>query len=130
MTLADTSAWVEFLRDTGSPANARVRELLHAPAELAVTDPVLMEVLAGARSRAEHDSLRRLLRRCELIPAEPGDYEAAAALYRACRRRGETVRNMIDCLVAVVALRSGAALLHADEDFDAIARTAPLRIAG
>jgi predicted nucleic acid-binding protein len=60
---------------------------------------------------------------------EPADYEAAAGLFRACRRHGETVRNLVDCLIAAVALRVGAALIHADSDFDAIARTTPLRVA-
>ncbi len=129
VTLADTSAWVEFLRNTDSHANERVRELLHTPDQLAVTEPVLMEVLAGAGSREERDSLRRMLRRCELVTVEPADYEAAAGLLRACRRHGETVRNVVDCLIAAVALRAGIALLHADADFDAIARTTPLQVA-
>ncbi len=49
-------------------------------------------------------------------------YEDAADLYRACRRAGETVRTLTDCLVAALAIRTGAAVLHADEDFAAIAR--------
>ena len=58
------------------------------------------------------------------------DYEHAADPYRRCRRAGETVRKLTDCLIAVVALRTGAALLHTDRDFDAIARNAPLRVVG
>jgi predicted nucleic acid-binding protein len=58
------------------------------------------------------------------------DFEAAAELYRRCRRGGETVRTLMDCLVAAVALRTGAAVLHQDRDYDAIARHAPLQIAG
>ena len=50
MILVDTSAWIEFLRDTGSPVCNRVDELLEA--ELAICDPIRMEVLAGARERA------------------------------------------------------------------------------
>ena len=48
MILADTSAWVEFLRGTGSETNLRLRGLLEDD-ELSTTDVVLMEVLAGAR---------------------------------------------------------------------------------
>ncbi len=47
MILVDTSAWVEFLRDTGSPACQAVDELLAG--DLAICDVVTMEVLAGAR---------------------------------------------------------------------------------
>ena len=130
MILADTSAWVEFLRGTGSPTNRRLHELLRERGALFATDAVLMELLAGARDRAERESLRRLVARCGFIPTQgPGDYETAADIYHGCRRRGESIRSLLDCLIAAVAIRSGAALLHADTDFDAIGRIAPLRIA-
>lgn len=126
MTLADTSAWVEFLRGTGSRANRAVRRLLAEDA-LATTDVVLMEVLAGARDQAHRNDLRGLLARCELIPVEgPGDYESAADAYLACRRAGTTPRSLTDCLIAAVAIRSGVPLLHADADFARIARHLPL----
>jgi predicted nucleic acid-binding protein len=128
--LADTSAWVEYLRATGSAVHQRLRALLAAGEALAVTDVVLMEVLAGAADDVHRDRLR-LLAGCEYLPVEaPADYEQAADLYRLCRARGVTVRRLPDCLIAVVALRSGAAVLHADRDFDAIARCAPLQIVG
>ena len=44
MILVDTSAWIEFLRDTGSPICKRVDDLLAA--EVATCDVVRMEVLA------------------------------------------------------------------------------------
>ena len=129
MTLADTSAWVEFLRGTGSDINVRLRDLLDRD-ELATTDVVLMELLAGAADDDHRDRLRGLLRRCEFVPTEgPRDYEDAAELYRACRRGGDTVRALTDCLIASVAIRSRIGLLHADRDFDAIARHAPLELA-
>lgn len=129
MILADTSAWIEFLRGTGSEANVRLRDLLERN-ELGTTDVVRMELLAGARDDAHRDELRGLLARCEFAPTEgPGDYEAAAELYRACRRAGHTVRALTDCLIASVAIRSRAALLHADADFDVLARHTPLEIA-
>jgi predicted nucleic acid-binding protein len=59
---------------------------------------------------------------------EPSDWELAAALYRACRRAGTAIRRLPDCLVAVVAMRVGADLLHQDADFDAIAQYAPLAV--
>ena len=47
MILVDTSAWVEFLCDTGSPVGERVDALLGD--EMAICHPVRMELLAGAR---------------------------------------------------------------------------------
>ena len=50
MILADTSAWVEYDRGTGSTADQRIAELIAGDGPLMVTEPVMMEVLAGARN--------------------------------------------------------------------------------
>jgi predicted nucleic acid-binding protein len=52
---------------------------------------------------------------------EDVDYRFAAALYRECRRQGTTIRRLPDCLIAAIAIRNDAELLHDDADFDAIA---------
>ena len=126
MILVDTSAWIEFLRDTGSAACERVETLLDA--EIATCDAVRMEVLAGARDERHLQSLRRLLARAVLIPTSPKDYDNAAALYRQCRRKGETVRKSIDCLIAAVAISAEVPILHNDVDFDVLARHTPLQV--
>jgi len=129
--LVDTSAWVEYLRASGHAADQRLSNLIEGDAELATTEPVVMEVLAGARDEADASRLRRLLLRTELVPVEGlTDYEEAAAVYRRCRTQGETVRRIVDCLIAAVATRNGVAVLHADRDFEAIARHTPLAIDG
>jgi predicted nucleic acid-binding protein len=122
----DTSAWVEFLRDTGSEVCVAVDRLLDA--DLAICDAVSMEVLAGARSERHLIQLRGLLGRATMLPTTPADYEVAASMYRTCRASGETVRKLIDCLIAAVAVRAGAEILHADADFTALARHVGLRI--
>lgn len=126
MIFVDTSAWVEFLRDTGSCACNRVDELLDA--DIATSDPIRMEVLAGARDERHLSDLRRLLARASIVRTEPSDYEAAAALYRTCRRGGDTVRKLIDCLIAALAIRADLPILHADSDFDVLAHHTTLCI--
>ena len=126
MILIDTSAWVEFLRDTGSPACNRVEAVLERG--IATCDPIRMEVLAGARDEWHLAGLRRLLARATTLPTTSADYEEAAALYRLCRRRGETVRSLSDCLIAAVAIRAGVPVLHHDRDFAVVARHTALRI--
>jgi len=124
--LIDTSAWVEFLRDTGTPVCQRVDDLLDG--DVATCHPVRMELLAGARGEQHLNELRRLLARAALLPTHDTDYESAAALFRTCRRNGETVRRLLDCLIAATAIRAGVAVLHADSDFDTLARHTDLRI--
>ena len=126
MILVDTSAWVEFLRDTGSPACVRVGRLLGT--DLATCDAVRMELLAGARNERHRRDLRSLIARAALVPLQPIDFDQAAALYRQCRRRGETVRVLMDCLIGALAIRADLPVLHCDGDFDALARHTPLRV--
>lgn len=58
----------------------------------------------------------------------PRDYEDGAALYRDCRRRGETVRKLIDCLIGAIAIRAGVPVLQADGDFEVLARHSSLQL--
>lgn len=129
MILVDTSAWIEFLRATGSDAHLHLRAALEGGERLAATDVVLMELLAGARDEGDRDRLRRLVFGLEFVAVEgPDDYERAAELYRLCRRAGETPRKLSDCLIAAVAIRCGCVVLAADADFETIARHTPLRL--
>jgi len=124
--LVDTSAWIEFLRDTGSPIRQRVDDLLAT--EIATCDAVRMKVLAGARDEQRLQPLRRLLARASSLPTAPVDYDAAAAIYRSCRQRGHTVRKLIDCLIAAVAIRGNLPVLYRDADFDVLAQHTRLRV--
>lgn len=98
-------------------------ELIGGGHPLAVTQPVAMEVLAGARSDAQEADLRRLLLRFHLLPFDAAsDFDAATRIYRRCRGAGVTPRGMVDCLIAAVAWRTSAALLARDADMERVAR--------
>jgi predicted nucleic acid-binding protein len=131
MILADTSAWVAYDRASGSDVDGRLAHLIGGGGgTLAVTEPVLMEVLAGARDERSGWRLRRLLTSFRWIPLDPvTDCEGAARIYRACRATGVTPRGLVDCMIANIALRTGAELLAADGDFARIAGVVPLRLA-
>ena len=122
MILVDASAWVEYDRATGSAVDRRLTDLIAEGGPLAVTEPVVMEVLGGARSDARENDLRRLLLRFELVALDAtADFEADARIYRRCRRTGVTPRGLIDCLIAAVAWRRGATLLAQDVDLHRVA---------
>jgi predicted nucleic acid-binding protein len=120
--LADTSAWVEYDRATGSSVDHRMAELIADGGRLAVTEPVMMEVLAAARDEANEQNLRRLLRSVGWLPFDaPTDFDAATRIYRRSRQSGVTPRGMIDCMIAAVAWRHDAALLCCAIDLDRVA---------
>lgn len=129
MILVDSSVWVEYDRATGSPPHLRLRELIETDGPVAVTEPVIMEVLAGARDDRREADLRRLLRRFELLSFDAvSDFDGAVGIYRRCRAAGVTPRGMIDCMIAAVAWRRGAALLAHDADIDRIARIVDVQL--
>ena len=122
MILADTSAWVEYDRATGSPVDRRLTELIADGGPIAVTEPVIMEVVAGARGDDREADLRRLLLRFHLLAFDvAADFDAATSIYRQCRKVGVTPRGLIDCLISSVARRNQATLLAADADLSRVA---------
>ena len=58
MILADTSAWIEYDRATGSPVDRRLSELVKAAGRVAVPDP--MEEAAGALGQRAASTRSRL----------------------------------------------------------------------
>lgn len=126
MILVDTSAWVEFDRATGSDTHFALRSLIAAGQAIAATEPIVMELVAGTGDRRR---ARKLLRGAETIPfVSPTDFSAAATLYSDCRASGRTPRNMIDCMIAAVAIRARVPLLARDRDFEQIAAVSDLTI--
>ena len=129
MILVDTSAWVEFDRATGSTVDLRLTHLISTTDEVAVTEPVVMEVLAGARDQRREQDLRRLLSRFSLLRFRPVvHFDGAVAIYRACRAEGVTPRGLVDCMIAAVAQGAGAALLAQDRDLARIATVMDMRL--
>lgn len=125
----DTSAWVEFDRATGSEIDRRVVGAV-GDGSAASTEPVLMEVLAGARDEHAAESLRGMLTSLHWIPFDAvADFEGAAKVYRTCRAKGVTPAGLVDCLIGSVALRAGVPLLTADSGFARMAQVLPLRLA-
>ena len=121
--ITDTSAWVEFLRGTGSPVHLRLREEIERGGTVLVPELVVMELLVGASDDRAVRQLRRLLHSFEIVPLAPlVDTERAAGLQRRCRAAGQSVRNMVDCLIAAVAVRLGEPVLHVNRDFDVLVK--------
>jgi predicted nucleic acid-binding protein len=128
MNLVDTSVWVDYLRASDTRARKALRRMLSSDDLPAVTEPVVMELMAGALDERAVEQLDLLTSALPMLSVQPvHDYRDATLIYRATRRRGFTVRRLTDCLIAAVALRHDAVLVHKDADFDAIARAVPLR---
>ena len=130
--LLDTSVWIEYFRATGSPAALEVRRVLSIDAgSVVMCEPIAMEILSGAGQDAVYEKLERLVNGLpSLALDESVDFRSAATIYRSARRHGATIRSINDCVIAAVAIRHGAELIHRDADFDVIASFTPLAARG
>ncbi|BBY07095.1 type II toxin-antitoxin system VapC family toxin [Mycobacterium noviomagense] len=129
MIVVDTSVWIDVLNDSPTPHAQRCVELIESGEPVALTDVVLTETLQGLRSDREAALVEQHLRAFPILRLKDlDDFVLAAKLYRAARRAGVTIRKTLDCLIAAPCVRTGAPLLHADEDFDRLANCTPLRI--
>lgn len=129
MILVDTSAWIDYLRAAPTPVATTVQSLVEAEADLVTTEPIIMELLAGADTAARANALERLTNGLPVLTVDPRlDFREAAQVFLAVRRTGKTVRSLVDCLIAAVAMRNDVELLHKDADYAAIASCLPLRI--
>ena len=121
--IVDTSVWIEFLSSPESLAARWLADRIAADAEVIVPEVVLMELLIGTTAEDTAALRRRLLQRFVIAPLAPvRDAEDAAAIHRRCRRGGDTVRSLIDCQVAAMALRLVVTVAHRDRDYEVIRR--------
>ena len=123
--LIDTSIWVTYFRAPDGDLAQRVDALLTSnESDVIGCPPVRMELSV----EAEDLRRRRILRVYDgLLTAGivADDFDLAAAVFRACRLRGHTIRSHMDCLIAAIALRSDATLVHNDVDYDRMAECVP-----
>ena len=88
-----------------------------------------MEILCGATNET-HTALERLVNGLPSLAVDNAvDFRTAADIYRAARRAGKTIRSINDCLIAAVAIRHDARIVHCDTDFDVIAQITSLETA-
>lgn len=128
MIVVDTTVWIDFFRDAGTWQVAHLVDLIERDEPVALTDVVLTELLQGVRDDRQAKRVEVRLSPFETLRLERiEDFTRAASLYRQARTEGVTVRRTLDCLIASVCVRENARLLHADADFDHLARTTALR---
>ena len=124
--LIDTSVLVSLFRDRTGTVAQRLRGLLD-DRDYYLARFTQMELLQGARDEKEWLTLSDYLADQDYLEATEESWAAAARLYFDMRRKGLTVRSVIDCCIAEIALAHGTTLLHDDRDFATIAKLRPLK---
>ncbi|MBI4279158.1 MAG: PIN domain-containing protein [Armatimonadetes bacterium] len=119
--LVDTSAWIDFYHPRGSPEVKRLVTQALEDGEVAVTAPVVAELLAGARTEEENRTLQEGLQSLHVLPLAWEEGVTAGRLAQALARTGRRV-PVVDLLIAAAAHSHGYEIWHAgDEHYAAIA---------
>lgn len=127
--LVDTSVWIDFFNGVSSPSKIALHNLLQVEENICISDYILTETLQGFKNDKEFEAAKRHLLNFPIYRLNvPQSYIQAAQLYRACRKKGVTIRKTADCLIAQTAIEHELLLLHNDNDFDLITSICNLRI--
>lgn len=119
--LFDTSALILAARDE---AVGRILAEAVAADEVALSEPILLEYLNGARNGAEYDRFERGLRAARLVRTSAEDWDRALEVHRELARSGPGHQRSVrlpDLIIAAAAERHGLPIVHFDEDYDRIA---------
>ena len=133
MILLDTSVLSRAFRRRqpgarGQQLRASVDVLISGEADLGLPGIVLQEVLSGVRSEKQFSELQhRLTSAFAVILPTARDHVEAARLKNRCLGKGLSPSGT-DCLIAAMAISRGDELFAMDEDFETIARHAPLKL--
>ena len=116
MFLIDSSAWIEYLRPNGSPkVKQRVREILRMNAG-ACCGIVVVEILRGAKSEKDFQSLSDALMSLEQLPIDNAVIVRAARWGYLLGRKGKPIPTT-DLVIASSAYGQ-ARLVHIDGHYE------------
>lgn len=116
--LIDTGVWSAFFSKPGSHEKRAVDDLLDE-SRVALTGPVLAEVLRGFRRTDQADWVASRLRLAHYLEPSWEDWRHAVALGRALAASGHDV-PLTDLVVAALARRVEAFVFSIDPHFDLI----------
>ncbi len=124
--LVDSTVWIDFLRGKVTPQTATLDQCLQNRDDLCCCGFVLAEVLQGVRTESEYVATKRQFETLVYLEDDRSTFELGATVYRELRRKGVTIRNSIDCLIAAVVIQHGVHLLENDRDYRYIDQHYPL----
>ena len=128
MTIVDTTVWIDFFRGKDTPESELLQQMLNAGEDICICGVILTEVLQGIREDTDHTEVAERFEAFLFLPMHHRTFVAAAQVYRTLRRRGVTIRNAVDCMIAAVAIEHDIPLLHHDRDFGPMSEHCGLKV--
>ena len=127
MVLVDTTVWIDFLKGRDTAEVETLEQLLAEETEVFITGLIVQEILSGVKESKDRARVRKELEHFILINPTLETHIQAAEIFDACRKKGYTIRSIIDCLIASLALEYDLTILENDKDYALISRVFPLK---
>jgi len=128
MVIVDTSIWIDFLKGRDTAGSVQLEQLLDNEIDLFTTGIIVQEILTGIKEKRTRNSVKKDLEGFITVMPSLGTHVQAAEIFGQCRKKGKTIRSIVDCLVAALAIEYDLAVLQRDRDFEYIAQAIPLKL--
>lgn len=125
--IIDTSAWIESFHPKGDiKLKERIKQLI-TEGSILLPGIIKTEILRGAKSKKEYESLDELLDGLTYLPVEE-NFWARLAKFSFDLLRAGIVVPLVDTYIALLAIENSTLLLHRDQHFDLIAGKTKLNV--
>lgn len=124
--LVDSTVWIDFFKNRPSPKTVLLEQLILNREDICICGFILTEVLQGIRDEKQYVTTKLQFSQLLYLEEDRSTFELGATLYRELRKRGITIRNSIDCLIAGLVLQQGVHFLESDRDYSFIDQHYPL----
>ncbi|HMV44761.1 MAG TPA: PIN domain-containing protein [Leptospiraceae bacterium] len=125
MYLIDTSVWIESLK---KDSNLNIQRHFKVK-EIFICLPVYQEILQGIREDSVFWAVKKALDHSQFLEETltKETFEEAISIYRQARKKGITIRSTVDCIIASIAIRNHATIIHKDRDYSEISKFTALK---
>lgn len=127
MVIIDTSVWIDFLQGRETKQVLKLEELLSEETDIFITGIIYQEILTGIKAKKEREKVKTELEHFVLVNPSLDTHIQTAEIYDGCKRKGFTIRSIIDCLIAAIALEYDLTILENDKDYSFISEVYPLK---
>lgn len=124
--LVDSTVWIDFFKNRPSPKTVLLEQLILNREDICICGFILTEVLQGIRDEKQYVTTKLQFSQLLYLEEDRSTFELGATLCRELRKRGITIRNSIDCLIAGLVLQQGVYFLESDRDYSFIDQHYPL----
>jgi hypothetical protein len=124
--LVDSTVFIDFFRGRETAQTSRLEQCFQNGDEICYCGFVLLEVLQGIRDEKELVTVKHQFENLIYLEDDRSTFELGATIYRELRRKGVTIRNSIDCLIAATVIQHGVNFLENDRDYKFIDQHYPL----